>query len=200
MQSRVTAIALVDDFDPIELLSDVKDHLGFVSQVTARSELSASVRADFDNQIQRIHKRREDPNLYLAVVGEFSSGKSAFINALLRDRLLKSSAQVTTATPTNIRFGPELSVRIKPRSRQDLSFKLKDLLALIFLKRFFHPNEIISRDACTEILREWVSAISGEQTVAGDLRALIHKVTADESVACQIAEITIDYPATLLQA
>jgi GTPase SAR1 family protein len=35
--------------------------------------------------MKRIRKRCADPNLYLAVIGEFSSGKSTFINALLRD-------------------------------------------------------------------------------------------------------------------
>lgn len=43
-----------------------------------------------------------DTKFYLAIVGEFSSGKSTFINALLRKRLLKEAVKPTTVAATFI--------------------------------------------------------------------------------------------------
>jgi ribosome biogenesis GTPase A len=50
-------------------------------------------------RVGQIQRRRTDPNLYVAVVGEFNGGKSTFINALLRQKILKSSVVERTAVP-----------------------------------------------------------------------------------------------------
>ncbi|MCC3771123.1 dynamin family protein [Streptomyces sp. UNOC14_S4] len=51
-----------------------------------------------------IQARADDPELRVAVFGEASSGKSTLLNALLRRRLLPSSARVTTRTTTVLRY------------------------------------------------------------------------------------------------
>ena len=52
---------------------------------------------------ENIIKRLEDKSFKLAVVGEFSSGKSTFLNALIGKDILKHGTQETTATITEIR-------------------------------------------------------------------------------------------------
>ena len=52
---------------------------------------------------KKIIKRLEDKTFKLAVVGEFSSGKSTFLNALIGKDILKHGAQETTATITEIK-------------------------------------------------------------------------------------------------
>ena len=37
----------------------------------------------FSKSLQKIKERTKDPNIYLGIVGEFSSGKSTLINALI---------------------------------------------------------------------------------------------------------------------
>jgi GTPase SAR1 family protein len=63
----------------------------------------------------------------LAIVGEFSSGKSTFINALLRDDLLMQSPMVATATATTLRHGDSLRVvaRFKDSNRQTVKAQPK---------------------------------------------------------------------------
>ncbi len=63
-------------------------------------------------QIEAIETRASDDTLRLAVFGEFSSGKSTFINALMKQRLLKSASKATTATGTHIRRGEFFSIKI----------------------------------------------------------------------------------------
>ena len=81
-------------------------------------------------QIERIKKRCSDKNFYLAVIGEFSSGKSTFINALLRDDLLKTSALVATATTTKITYSDRFAAEalFKTRRSKQLSYPLSDML------------------------------------------------------------------------
>ena len=73
--------------------------------------MTNSARQELSQQLQKIKNRRADPNLYLAVIGEFSSGKSTFINALLRNDLLKTSALVATAIDTKISYGKIFEVQ-----------------------------------------------------------------------------------------
>ena len=59
----------------------------------------------FEHNFQGIIDRLLDDSFRVAVVGEFSSGKSTFLNALLGKDLLKHGAKETTATITEIHNG-----------------------------------------------------------------------------------------------
>ena len=50
--------------------------------------------------------------LRVCVVGEFSTGKSSLINALLGEILLPTAREETTALPTFIEYGPELQLEL----------------------------------------------------------------------------------------
>lgn len=57
----------------------------------------------YHDVFEKIIERLEDKTFKLAVVGEFSSGKSTFLNALIGKDILKHGTQETTATITEIR-------------------------------------------------------------------------------------------------
>ena len=66
---------------------------------------------------QNLNERLQDNNLYLGIVGQFSTGKSTFINALLRDKLLKTDTlQGTTSLTTKIQYGSQLDVSLVTKS------------------------------------------------------------------------------------
>jgi ribosome biogenesis GTPase A len=87
----------------------IDQNIKFLEAIIQKNFLSRKAKEDLFCQIERIKKRRHDPHLYLAIIGEFSSGKSTLINALLRDDLLKTSALVTTATATKIIYNNKFS-------------------------------------------------------------------------------------------
>ena len=64
------------------------------------SYLSGKKKVALLDKYINLSNRVADAKFYLAVVGEFSSGKSTFINALLRKRLLKEAVKPTTAAAT----------------------------------------------------------------------------------------------------
>lgn len=60
--------------------------------------LNKSLQATLDNMLERLKTN----TFRLAVVGEFSSGKSTFLNAIIGKDILKHGVQETTATITEI--------------------------------------------------------------------------------------------------
>lgn len=85
-------------------IGTIEQNIKFLEQIIQKPSISDYARQELYEQINRVKQRCADSNLYLAIVGEFSSGKSTFINALLRDDLLKTSALVATATATRITY------------------------------------------------------------------------------------------------
>lgn len=65
-------------------------------------------------QVDFIRRKRNDKKLNLSVIGEFSTGKSTFINALLRKELLVSSAlQGTTVASTIIDYSEQHCIKLQ---------------------------------------------------------------------------------------
>lgn len=80
-----------------------------------------------------------DPEFRLAVIGNFSSGKSTFMNAVLQRNLLTVDTQPTTAIPTYIRWNKSKFVRYfthlreEQRKKRSLWRKILD-----FIRELFH--------------------------------------------------------------
>lgn len=87
-------------------VADVDGHISFVEELLARCELTGEDRAQIERGIERVRRRQRDPRVTMAVVGEFSAGKSSFINALLREELFETDVvQGTTVASTVIEHG-----------------------------------------------------------------------------------------------
>jgi len=66
--------------------------------------LSEKQKSRYLQQIHELQKRYNDPEFKLAVIGNFSTGKSTFLNALIGQELLSVSNLPTTAIPTYMRW------------------------------------------------------------------------------------------------
>jgi len=172
MNSTASTISLSE---AIDALTSTSDHLNFITGLLKRSEFSEETRKDLNRQVNLIYQRLHDPNLYLAVVGEFSSGKSTLINALLRDELLKTSALVTTATATRILHDCALTVEIEFQGKR--------------------PGVLKTRPDSQQITVPWIPKINGI-----DNRQLIHLVTTDEAITADVIRITVYHPANFLSS
>lgn len=159
--------------EQLDALTGCDQHLQYASLVIEKADIPDSVRQELLQQIGRLQHRRSDPNLYLALIGEFSSGKSTLINAFLRDDLLKTSALVATAAATKIRLGKDLKVEVSFKGNRPGILKTK-------------PN-------AKQITIPWYPAVNSVDT-----RKFIHIVTAEEQVAKDVEYITIEHPASFL--
>ncbi len=159
--------------EKLQALTNCNEHLNFIQKIIDNKLISASDQDAVNQQINRIKTRSLDPNFYLAVVGEFSSGKSTFINALLRDEILKTSALVATATATKIKSGENLMITATLDGEKKGVFK----------------TNVNSKN----ISIPWLNI----QQVTP--RQLIHLLTADDNISQNVVDLTITHPAKFLQ-
>ena len=158
----------------------VSDELDFVQKLLAVHEWRPEARREIESALKAIRLRQSDTNLHLGVVGEFSSGKTTLINALMRDDLLKTDVlQATTAAATWMRHGAELDIEIDFVDGERRTYR-EDGIGL--WQRF----------------SAWFRRPSFE-TEKERLRAFIHKLTADEEIAVQLSAVTILHPAAAFQ-
>lgn len=91
-------------------MENYREYLQEVTSIIDRARLPVAEKQILDRLVEKIKIRTRDPNCYLAVIGEFSSGKSTLVNGFLKDNLLPTSVLVTTATETRIRTGNSLEL------------------------------------------------------------------------------------------
>src|SRR5688500_2667189 len=88
--------------ETIEALTERSDHLDLALRPVRRTVTDRARLTPLTDRIRGVEDRLRDDRYYLAVIGEFSAGKSTFINALLGLDLLPTSALRTTAAATRI--------------------------------------------------------------------------------------------------
>ena len=89
-------------------MADIDGHIRFMQTLMGRYSFPSGEKAQLQAELKKIQARQNEKTLNMAVIGEFSSGKSSFINALLRENLLETDAiQGTTVASTLIGYSPE---------------------------------------------------------------------------------------------
>ena len=96
--------AIAERNDNVNALSNtlIRDGIATLKEVIAL--LPPERMGVFTESLQAIEARYQDPDFYLSVIGNFNSGKSTFLNALLGMDLLSVRDLPTTAVPTYIRW------------------------------------------------------------------------------------------------
>ena len=159
-----------------------------------QGEFPAESRLALDAQLHRIEQRHEDSHLYIGIIGEFSSGKSTLINALIgTDFFVMNATQGTTTTPTFIKYG----------TRVDLTIHYKDGRQLNYSS---HKRQLVQRYLPEEFeqLSAWqkmmITAKGLFRTNRHDamLQQLFDVVTTSDEVAEMVDDVTIQYPADIL--
>ncbi len=102
---RPAQVALTDD-------RCISGGLRFLAEMAAYDVLDEASRDVARQQYADIVELASGRRLKLAVVGEFSAGKSTLINALLGVDLLASDIEPTTAVATHLTWGPSFQVEI----------------------------------------------------------------------------------------
>ena len=82
----------------------------------------------FIDRIDNALNRLERETMNLLIVGEFSRGKSTFINALLQSPVLPSKVNPTTATINLIKGGEKKEMLINYRDGNTLMVDLPELI------------------------------------------------------------------------
>lgn len=135
------------------------------------SHLQGKVKSSLLGKLNSLSNKLDDPKLYLAVVGEFNAGKSTYINALLRQRILKEAVRPTTACALYIEKGGN-EVTIKGEFRSNRKFK--------------------AMASDSHNLREYVEASYGIR--CNNVYDLIEVLTSNQNVAQDVLKLQLFLP------
>lgn len=104
-------------------VTNLESHLSFAEELISKYEWNKKDKKKFQAQLDEIKRKQEDKLLNLSVVGEFGTGKSTFINAMLRhDNFLVSSAlQGTTVAATIIEHAENYCISLTYNSGKKMS-------------------------------------------------------------------------------
>ena len=102
---------------------DYKTIINSIGCVIDNINLPSDKKESFSKSLQRIKERTKDPNIYLGIVGEFSSGKSTLINALIgADFFVTNAIQGTTTVITKLTYSDTINLQLKYKSGEKLSY------------------------------------------------------------------------------
>ena len=155
----------------------------------------AESRLALDEQLHRIEQRHEDDHLYIGIIGEFSSGKSTLINALIgTDFFVMNATQGTTTTPTFIKYGTrvDLTIHFKDGRQQSYSSHKRQLV-----QRYL-PQEYDNMSAWQKMTVA-AKGLFGSNRHDATLQQLFDVVTTSDEVAEMVDDVTLQYPADILQ-
>ena len=126
-------------------LNEYKKKKNFIgAQYDVILSVAAELKAEkLKQQIECNRNLLAQENFKLVVVGEFSRGKSTFINALLGQKVLPSSSKPTTAIITKISYAPEPAFEIH--------FRHSDIVKKITEAEFKNLIAGIEPDASDEV-------------------------------------------------
>lgn len=97
----------------------MENDMQFVDRILKEHPWPEDVKKGLNGAFSKLKAKHADKKLNISIVGEFSTGKSTFINALLRTDLLASgSLQGTTVASTILEYGKSYSVTVVGRGNQ----------------------------------------------------------------------------------
>lgn len=144
-----------------------------------KNALADDERDNFLKDIDGLSKKSKSKDINIAVIGEFNSGKSTFINALLRERILKEAGRPTTAAATYI-------TRSRPHNLFQYIFGTKSYVTIGFDdgQSFIFNTSNYSR--CSEYIQQSYNI----QT--NSLNDIINVVTAEQQVAKHVVKLHVE--------
>lgn len=97
----------------INEMSDIDSHIVFASTLMGKYDWEEVTKQHLEKQLSAIVEKQNDKMLNISVIGEFSTGKSSFINALIGCELLAVNViQGTTVAITIIEYGETFSLTL----------------------------------------------------------------------------------------
>lgn len=166
-----------------------------IRKVIRTSLLSEIQQQSLLTRLDSIERRWNDSNLYVGIVGEFSSGKSTLINSLIgQDYFVTNCVQGTTTVITSIRYGNSINLELRYKNGEIIKYS-SNKLSLI--ERFL-PDDYARLSFADKI-----------KIKAGDFLSLNGKdvymlkifdiVTTSNEISTELDEVVVYYPSDFLK-
>jgi GTPase SAR1 family protein len=130
---------------------------------------------DWEKTCQGMPAQMTEDIMRVAVVGPIKSGKSTFLNSMLKGDYLKRGAGVVTSIVTRVRAGNRLSARLFFKSWDEVNAEIEQAL-ILFPSLDWHNNNAAPFDIRDTQIRfqilEALKSLSSEQLISRDTRNL----------------------------
>lgn len=197
-------------------LADIDGRIGYIQDIMEKYNSSQEKKTEINSMLSEISGIQNDKILRIAVVGEFSSGKSSFINALLREELMETDViQGTTVSAAVISHDYTKSLwlndkegnrkcvicakqeeaQIKALLRKYTSGKM-DMKGYEYIE-LMHPSDFLSQRVCiidtpgTNSLEKWHEEVT-ENIVKYHSDGYVIIISADRPLTLTLCEFLKD--------
>ena len=172
-----------------------QQYIKAIKTVIDCSFLPTETRNSLDTQLDRIKKRTIDNNLYVGIVGEFSSGKSTLINSLIEaDFFVTNAMQGTTTVTTKLSYGKKVNLTLNYVSGTKLTYSKNKRR---FLKKYL-PGEYEK----LPLLKRMSIRIKDILNMNGKdeyLMKIFDTVTTSNEISETLEDVQMTYPAEILR-
>ena len=109
-------------------MADIQSHITYATTVLNRYNWDDSIKRSLKKQLDAIVAKQNDKVLNISVIGEFSTGKSSFINALVGHELLAVNVlHGTTVAITIIEYGASYSLSLVDKNGNSTTTEYKNI-------------------------------------------------------------------------
>lgn len=116
-------------------------------------KMSASI--ELKQKLTKLQQRAKEP-MKVAITGQFSSGKSTFLNALLSQDILPTGITPVTSKVNYIRYGDELKVKVRYKDGVEEFHNVEDIARFTDQRGSVEEIEYLTLYAPLEILKDIV--------------------------------------------
>lgn len=174
---------------------DVVQTIQTLRDIIKTSLLSDSVKLSLSQKLDTIEYRWKDKSLYVGIVGEFSSGKSTLINALIgQDYFVTNSLQGTTTITTSIRYGESINLELRYKNGEVKNYS-RNKLALI---EKYLP-EIYSELSFGDKIKIKAGDFFGMNKKDDFMLKIFDIVTTSNEISNEMDEVVVFYPSEFLK-
>ncbi|EKU89561.1 dynamin family protein [Bacteroides oleiciplenus] len=174
---------------------DLLSTLNTLHTIISDSLLPEINKDSYLNRLRKIEQRSKDSNIYVGIVGEFSSGKSTLINSLIgADYFVTNSLQGTTTTITAIKYAETADLELKYKNGKSLRYS-NNKLSLI---EKYLP-EVYKKLSIGEKIKLKVVGLLGGNKKDELLLRIFDVVTTSDDASEDLDEAVVYHPSDFLK-
>jgi len=157
-----------------DVLKVNQDILSLISKAKSMPGMAESSFGDWEKTCRGLPSQMAEDMMRVAVVGPIKSGKSTFLNSILKGDYLKRGAGVVTSIVTRVRTGDRLSAHLFFKSWDEVNAEMEDALVLFpsLDWRKSHSKFDIRNKHLRRQIQEALQLLSTEQLISQDTRNL----------------------------
>jgi GTPase SAR1 family protein len=157
-----------------EILRVNQDILSLISKAKTTSGMAETGFDEWEKTCQGLPIQISEDIMRVAVVGPIKSGKSTFLNSMLKGDYLKRGAGVVTSIVTRVRSGNKLSAHLYFKSWEEVNAEMEQALVLFpsLDWRKNNPKCDIRNEDERDQIQQALKALSSDQLISQDTRSL----------------------------